>query len=69
MPLYKVDITIPFTVEAAGKPNIKYMIRKIKWQEIFKQLRALRFMPIDMKYRNELMGGPKITKIKETGIS
>jgi hypothetical protein len=67
MPLYKVDITIPFTVEAAGKQNIHSEIKKIKWQTIFNQLRALRFIPPEMKYRKDIFSKVKISKIKETG--
>jgi len=68
MPLYKVDVLVPFTVEAESKQHINQMVKKIKWKMIFNQLRALRFVPVDMKYRNELMRYPSIKKIKETGI-
>lgn len=68
MPLYKVDITVPFTVEAASQYHINRMVQKIRWKMIFDQLRSLRFVPVEMKYRNELMNFPSIRKIKETGI-
>ena len=67
MPLYKVDITIPFIIEAEGKQNIHAAVNKIKWQMIFNQLRSLRFIPPAMKYRKDIFSKVKINKIKETG--
>lgn len=69
MPLYKVEITLPFTVEAAGKSNIRNAVKKVRWQKIFNQLRSLGFFPSEMKYRTDIRGGIDIKKIKETGIS
>lgn len=69
MPLYKVDITIPFTFEAAGKKNIHEAVDKIRWKMIFNQLRALGFIPAEMKFREELFRRVKVTHIKETAYS
>jgi len=69
MPLYKIDITIPFTIEAAGKINIDFMVRKIKWKSIFTRLKLLGLVPRSMKFRENLMSKAKVTKIEEIGIS